>query len=274
MLLILLLKTLPVIFIQKISRQSSSVFPTVVIAGWYIQCLQFQTAWVWRAWLYSFKSTTANIFNPYCIFLFLVWNFLDKFSMAQKVTYTPDTEIRLLGFIQFSLDTFLPIVMLRIQHKRNVLSLSAAPLDEYKGSRTIAQWTNGFFCKWMSQVARTGGVEEPLGKSPSLVASITAENKGNINVVSEDDQRSTVRSDAVVCGNYCCISRHHLKSAGKAAWESSLLIKMPWLAKPMCNKSQPLLSLKKHNDTKYSGRKINKQKAILSFPEAYVDFNA
>lgn len=112
-----------------------------------------------------------------------------------------------------------------------------------------------------------------LRKSPCLVASITAENTGNINVVSEDDQGTTVRSDVVVCGNYCHISRHYLKSAGKAAWEPSLLIKMPWLAKPMCNKSQPSVSLKKYNDTKYSGRKINKQKAILSFPKDYVDFN-
>lgn len=64
----------------------------------------------------------------------------------------------------------------------------------------------------MSQEAHTGGVEDPLGKSPSLVASITTENKGNINA---DDQGSTVRSDAVVCGNYHRISRHHLKSAGR-----------------------------------------------------------
>lgn len=126
----------------------------------------------------------------------------------------------------------------------------------------------------MPQGAHTSSLEEPLGKLPCLVTSITAENKGSINVVSEDDQGTTVRSDVVVCGNYSLISRHHLKSAGKAAWKPPLLIKMPWLAKPMCNKSQPSLSLKKHNDKKYSGRKINKQKAILSFPEAYVDFNA
>lgn len=82
----------------------------------------------------SLAITLSRVQQPkyliYCIFLFLVWNFLDKFSTAQKVTYTSDTEIKLLGLIQFSLGTLFPVLMLKLKHKRNVLSLSAAPLDE------------------------------------------------------------------------------------------------------------------------------------------------
>lgn len=61
----------------------------------------------------SFRRRTASVVHLYGIFLFLTRNFLDKFSVTQKLNHTVDTEVRLLYLIQFSLDILFPGVMLR-----------------------------------------------------------------------------------------------------------------------------------------------------------------
>ena len=73
----------------------------------------------------SFR-TTANVVHLYGIFLFLVRNFLDKFSVTRKLNHTFDTEIGLLCLIQFLLDILFPGV--KIKTKINFLGLSAIPL--------------------------------------------------------------------------------------------------------------------------------------------------
>lgn len=46
-----------------------------------------------------------------------------------------------------------------------------------------------------------------LSELPYLMAGITAEYEGNINIKSGDNQGATVRSYTAVCGNYYSISR-------------------------------------------------------------------
>lgn len=47
-----------------------------------------------------------------------------------------------------------------------------------------------------------------LSELPYLMAGITAEYEGNINIKSGDNQGVTVRNYTAVCGNYYSISRH------------------------------------------------------------------
>lgn len=83
----------------------------------------------------SFRRT-ASVVHLYGIFLFLTRNFLDKFSVTQKLNHTFDTEVKVVILYPVFTRYFVSWCYVKIKkNKINFLSLSAIPLRGIEGKQ-------------------------------------------------------------------------------------------------------------------------------------------